>query len=95
MTKDCIHDFIHAWKQWDQAKDQGQEGESTRPLWNVRFQDAGYYSAEPSRDSIRDYWQEIHRWCEQQFDTEHYAWTGSTFWFETEQAAIMFTLRWS
>ena len=33
-------------------------------------------------------------WCCEQFGSEHFAWTGSKFWFETEKDAIMFTLRW-
>ena len=33
-------------------------------------------------------------WCQEQFGEEHYAWTGSNFWFETEKDAIMFALRW-
>jgi hypothetical protein len=94
MTKDCIHDFIQAWKQWDQVEDQGRNGESTRPFWNLRLQDAGYYGIEPSREAIRDHWQEMHHWCEQQFGKNNYAWTSSTFWFESDRAAMLFTLRW-
>ena len=37
---------------------------------------------------------ECYDWCSEQFGSEHFAWTGSKFWFETEQDAIMFTLRW-
>jgi len=95
MTLDCIHDFIGAWKQWDQAGDRERDGDSTQPLWNVRLQDAGYYGIEASREAIRDNWQEMHQWCEQQFGKQHYAWTGSRFWFECEPAAVLFTLRWA
>jgi hypothetical protein len=95
MTLDPIHDFIQAWKQWDHDEDKGRDGESTQPFWNLRLQDAGYYCMEPSRESIRHYWQEMHHWCEQQFGKDRYAWTGSTFWFETEHAAVLFALRWS
>lgn len=90
---DCIHDFIQSWKQWDRTEDRGQD--STRPLWNIRLQDAGYYGIEASRESIRRYWQEMHQWCERQFGRNHYTWTGSTFWFETESAAVLFTLQWA
>lgn len=95
MKLDRIQDFIRAWKEWDKVDDRGQDGESTQPFWNLRFQDAGYYGIEPSRESIRYHWQEMHQWCERQFGCEHYAWTGSTFWFETEQDAVLFALRWS
>jgi hypothetical protein len=37
----------------------------------------------------------MHHWCEQQFGKDHYAWTGSTFWFETEKDATLFGLRWA
>jgi len=100
MTKDCIKDFIRAWKEWDRAEPKDSQfkvwNESViQPFWNTRFQDAGYYSAEPSRESIRGYWQEMHRWCEEQFSPDHYAWTGSTFWFETERNALLFSLKWA
>lgn len=94
-TKDCIHDFIEAWKQWDLADQQSRQGESVRPIWELRFRDAGYYRVESSRDSVTHSWQEMHQWCEQQFGREHYAWTGSTFWFESDRAAVLFTLRWA
>jgi hypothetical protein len=37
----------------------------------------------------------MHHWCEQQFGKDHYAWTGSTFWFETKKDATLFGLRWA
>ena len=92
---DSIKDFIQAWKQLDLSEDRGREEENTRPFWNLRFQDAGYYGIEASRESIRDYWQEMHQWCEQQFGEDRYAWTGSTFWFETDNDAMLFGLKWS
>jgi len=95
MTLDCIHDFIRAWKQWDIAQDKSCDGERTQPLWNVRFQDAGYYGIEASRKAITDHWQEMHHWCEQQFGKNNYAWTGSSFWFENEKDSVLFALKWS
>jgi hypothetical protein len=95
MKLDCILDFITAWKEWDLTEDQGRNGESTRPFWNLRLQDAGYYGIEATREAIRDHWQVMHHWCEQQFGKDHYAWTGSTFWFETEKDATLFGLRWA
>jgi hypothetical protein len=94
-AKDCIQDFIEAWKQWDKAEDRHPESESVRPVWNIRFQDAGYYRVESSRDSVTNSWQEMHRWCEEHVGTRHYAWTGSTFWFDSDRAAMLFSLRWS
>jgi len=61
-------------------------------LWHQRFRAGGYYSAEAD---LNHPWQDIHEWCRAQFGEDHYTWTGSTFWFETEQAAVLFSLRWS
>lgn len=64
-------------------------------LWHQRFRAAGYYSAEVDLLHHRHLWQDIHEWCCDQFGQDHYTWTGETFWFETEQAAVLFSLRWS
>lgn len=92
MTKDCIQDFIEAWKQYDTA----QSGWAS---WNRRFQDAGYYHVELKNFEYNK-WHTIHAkicdWCDKQFGSQHYAWAGKTiFWFETEQHAMWFTLRWA
>lgn len=63
--------------------------------WNACLADCGYVSVpigvrvhkSGERTAMR-------AWCDEQFGEEHYAWTGSKFWFETEQDAIMFALRW-
>lgn len=39
------------------------------------------------------HWHEIHEWCAQQFG-RNYTWTGSSFWFTTEEDATEFTLTW-
>jgi hypothetical protein len=89
MTKDCIQDFIQVWQHWD--KNQSKRGLA----WHVRFRDAGYYSIQPSHDSIGINWQKMHKWCEEHFGRDHYAWTGSTFWFENDKDAGLFALRWA
>ena len=40
-------------------------------------------------------WKEVHRWCKEQYGEDHYTWTGSRFWFETEQDATWFAMRWA
>lgn len=66
------------------------EKEKIEPLdWNSVFEDQGYYSV-----TVRPKSKECYVWCAEQFGKDHYAWTGSKFWFETEQDAIIFTLRW-
>lgn len=81
--KDCIQDFVDSWHKYDA----GNESLS----WPDRFDDAGYYRAEWGSGT----WGQIHEWCKEKFGPRHYAWAGSTFWFETEQDAIMFILKWS
>lgn len=61
----------------------------------VRLARAGFYSATLGSGAQGTSWREIHEWCRAQFGNEHYTWTGSTFWFETEQDAVLFNLRWS
>lgn len=59
--------------------------------WREILIKQGYYpvSADPRK------WGEIHYWCQEQVGENHYTWTGEVFWFETEQAAVMFALRWA
>lgn len=85
MKKDCIEDFTNSWKEYDRAV-----VPAAIIHWNLRFRDAGYYSVQ----ATTHHWPEVHKWCGEQFGTRHYAWTGSTFWFETPEAAAWFALRW-
>lgn len=85
--KDCIQDFVAAWKSLDSA-----DGISKHIHWDTRFQDAGYFSVE--FNALKN-WQEVHEWCRRWIGEEHYSWTGSVFWFESEKAASWFALKWS
>lgn len=87
IKKDSIRDFVAAWTVYDVA--QGSPG-----LWASRFREAGYYSVPAGLKGVQQEWQSIHNWCEKQFGSNHYTWTGSTFWFETEEHAVLFALRW-
>jgi hypothetical protein len=67
------------------------EKETVRPLdWNSTLEDQGFHSVK-----VSPWNNEVYEWCTEQYGIEHFAWTGSKFFFETEQDAIMFTLRWS
>ena len=59
--------------------------------WHRAFTDQGYHDV--ALNELTQ-WQEIHQWCEQQFGQDHYVWTGNRFWFEQEQDAMLFALRW-
>jgi hypothetical protein len=91
MKRDCIQDFIENWQQWD-TKTKSQLDDYT---WNNRFRDANYYGIVPSRLSTSQSWPEMHSWCEHYFGCDHYANIGYTFWFESEQDAVWFALRWA
>ncbi len=91
MKKDCIGDFVQAWRDWD----------NTRPLslahkWDSRFADAGYYRVNVSVVNIEYNWLDITEWCKEQFGKTHYYWsTTNTVWFESEKDATLFILKWS
>lgn len=63
--------------------------------WNTVLADRGYVSVPSVRSSghytVRSGMQD---WCNEHIGEEHYVWTGSNYWFETESDAIMFALRW-
>ena len=86
--KDNIKDFVESWKKYDQVSDRTGLPPTD---WHHRFKEAGYHSV--SLNSLTE-WQAIHTWCTRQVGKEHYAWTGQIFWFETQEAANWFTLRW-
>lgn len=84
--KDCIHDFIEAWKKYDQDVDINPKV----PPWTMRLHDAGYFGVDKGSGS----WRECHEWCREQIGHRHYAWVGNRFWFECEQHAVLFKLKW-
>ena len=90
--KDSITDFISAWRQWDEGKEYDPQANRD---WARRLAEAGYYSVKVGRIFIEHEWQNIHGWCEDQFGENHYVWTGTTWWFETDRDAVLFALRWA
>ena len=79
-----IQDFIC------QVQELRDSGKLIEPInWNDLFLLNGYISVDFGPGNKWGY-----SWCCEQFGSEHFAWTGSNFWFETEKDAIMFTLRW-
>jgi len=79
-----IQDFIR------QVQELRDSDKLIEPInWNGLFLLNGYISVEFGHNNKVCY-----DWCTEQFGKEHYAWTGSKFWFEREKDAIIFTLRW-
>lgn len=90
LQLDSIQDFIENWRQWD--------GKPTTDISSAlttmsRLGDAGYYSVQGGPRAHAN-WPEMHTWCCEQFGARHYAWTGGTFWFDTQEAAVLFALTW-
>jgi hypothetical protein len=93
MTKkDNIQDFVAAWAAYDEGN--GGAAPYVAGQWVSRFREAGYYSVPAGLKGVQQEWQNMHSWCKEQFGSNHYTWTGSTFWFETEEHAVLFALRW-
>lgn len=87
MKKDCIQDYIDWWQSYDKMYTSNRN----RVNWMVRFQEASYHKI---TITVSNSWIPIHEWCEQIIGRNNYAWTGNTFWFETEEDAVAFKLRW-
>ena len=60
--------------------------------WPATFRKAGYISYHIKTLKT---WTSMHEWCQKNIGKEHYAWTGSVFWFENKEDATLFVLRWS
>lgn len=85
-----INTFSSIRKFTDYVQQMIKDGKLLLPFnWNEVLKDQGYYSVELSPGN-----KVIYDWCQEKFGPDHYVWTGSKFWFETETDAIMFTLRW-
>lgn len=76
-----IREFVDSHNTWN----------TTSNNWREFLKEQGYYSVSAGAGS----WADIHEWCDQHIGEQHYTWTGEVFWFETEQAAVMFALRWA
>ena len=63
--------------------------------WNAMLADHGYVPV-PIGVRVRKPGERnaMRAWCLEQLGEEHFVWTGSNYWFETESDAIMFALRW-
>jgi hypothetical protein len=79
-----IKEFIEAWLVRDGKISMNVD-------WAQRYIDAGYHRIIISQF---DNWTEVHDWCEEELGREHYSWNGANFWFETEEDAFRFALRW-
>lgn len=63
--------------------------------WNGLLAEQKYFSVEFSALELNKNYIEIHQWCRDTVGDPHYVWTGSKMWFETEEAALLFSMKWS
>lgn len=38
-------------------------------------------------------WSKVHDWCREYYGPGNYTWTGEIFWFNTEEDAVVFALK--
>lgn len=59
--------------------------------WEVLLTQQGYCSVpiQTNKEFLQ-----VNAWCNQHIGEDHYVWTGSSYWFETDEAAVLFSLRW-
>ena len=67
-------------------------GLNRKDYFHPQLTNAGYFDA---RATVKNNWSEIHAWCKETVGPDHYLWTGSIFWFESEKMRNWFILRWS
>jgi hypothetical protein len=60
--------------------------------WPATYKQAGYISYQLKTLKT---WTSMHEWCQTNIGQEHYSWTGTIFWFERQEDAVVFALRWS
>lgn len=93
VANQSLQHFIESLKK---TRDAGYlDGHPIELQWDKILSQQGYYHCLLGKNNLQDKWQEVHAWCEQQYTKDRYAWTGSVFWFETEQDQILFALKWS
>jgi hypothetical protein len=85
---------IHQFMYHKQVVDEKAAANWATSRWAQEFRAAGYFSACFAPGDIGR-WQAAHTWCCEQFGSNHYAWVGNQFWFESEEHAVLFALKWA
>lgn len=62
--------------------------------WNNMLESGGYICISSGKLGWTGEFREAAQWCREQFGREHYYFTGGSFWFDREEDAVMFALRW-
>lgn len=86
-----IKDFVREYL--DSVDEIDNYNQSQFKEWNKILESGGYISVQ--FQNTNDNTRQVGQWCREKFGVEHYYWTGGSFWFETEKAAVLFALRWA
>ena len=72
------------------------EGGRTETLldWRKQSRENGYFEVCRSKQPPPAQYI-IGQWCVDKFGSEHYSWDGTSWWFDSEENAVLFALRWA
>jgi len=59
-----------------------------------QFRENGYFEVCGSKQPFSNQYI-IGQWCVDKFGSGHYSWDGTSWWFDSEENAVLFALRWA
>jgi len=63
--------------------------------WNGYLEENGYIGVWIEYNHTRLKKKEMLAWANESFGNGHCYWTGSCFWFDREENAVLFALKWA
>lgn len=88
-----IKEFVHEYFEREGGQNLPYGQNPGIKSWNDILESGGYIRV----IITHEHWTEtriIAQWCREKFGVDHYYWTGGAFWFDSEEHAAMFMLRW-
>jgi len=92
MTTLAIEDFVYVWSELDKSNKRVQNTTPPYETWMTRFTQAGYIQISCDFKPIEK--MGLIEWCIEQFGKSHFQIIGTNVFFETEEDATLFALRW-
>ena len=62
--------------------------------WNQLLESHGFISVDLNSCHY-NHWNDVQAWCRAHFNVSQYTCTGYKFWFERQEDATLFALRWA
>ena len=91
--KEFVRDYFEEYGRQYQRPDDLIDLNIDRKNWYDILGSGGYIQVKfPNTD-----WnltRQVAAWCRENFGVDHYYWTGGVFWFDSEEQAVLFALRW-